>query len=237
MRRMPRPRRFLLLALGLSLLVVPPACAHQLVVLDGAGEIDAGTGEPARLVHALLATAGDTLTVTVQPKVGAMEAVLYVPDQAPERDLDGRAWPSLELRRTGSGAVTATEDPGSELVVDDATGIAYREVARVPVPRSGPAATIVVHRGAVPARVALRVGQPTPFTTEDADSAPHALQDALRWADTPPPGSHAAKEKARKADRSRVRFAWGGVAITLVALLIAAWWVVRGRRASRRPRP
>ena len=116
----------------------------------------------------------------------------------------------------------------------DAQGIAYREVVRIPLERGKGTATIVVHRGSEPTRVALRVGQPTEFTTEDPDSAPHAMQDTLSWADTPPAGSHAAKEKARKADRSRVRFAWGGLAITLVALVIAAWWIARGWFAARR---
>ncbi len=212
-----------------SLLFLPAiASAHQLVVIDGPGVIDAGTGEPARLIHAMLTKHGDELQVTVRPTAGASEAVLYVPDQRPERAFDNDEIPQLAL-----GPSTITTNVG-ERVVDDATNVAYREIGRVALPAKGGAATIAVRRGSVPSRVALRVGPPTPFAADDVDATPRALQQVVSWANNPPAGSVAAKAKASDAARSRHRFAWGGALIALIAVGSVVWWLVRGWHAARR---
>ncbi|MCB0879584.1 MAG: hypothetical protein KDC46_11485 [Thermoleophilia bacterium] len=240
-------RRLLVLIAALALLLAAPALAlaHQLLVLDaGSGEIDAGTAEPARLIHSVLLDEGDTLTVTARPTSNAAEAVLYVPDQKPERGYDAAQLPALSWTDRGSAAAeahastpattrsgTGPSESADDPVVDEATGIAYREIKRIPL-ESGATATITVRRGTKPARIALRVGPPTTFAADDLEQTPKLALDARLWADTPLPGTKAAA--ARDADSADARYAWYGAGIALIGVLVAIWWVLAGRRASRR---
>ena len=225
----------LLLATTVSLLLAAPtAGAHQLQVVEpGSAELDAGNGELARLVHATLVDEGDELVVTVAGAGEAIEAVLLVPDQAPERGYEEADAPSLVLE-AGDASRAGTVEARPVQVVDEATGIAYLELARIAVPASQPT-RIIVRRGDVATRVAVRVGLPTSFVADDLESTPRVALDARLWAETPAPGTEPQDSGAPGSDdEPRTAYAWYGAGITVIALLVAAWWIRMGRAASRR---
>jgi hypothetical protein len=212
------------------LAAAPGSAAHELQASPpGPVELDAGTAEPARLVHATLVDAGDQLVVTATPTGGAVEAVLLVPDRDPERDLRGGDLPSMRIDGGMPVAVTTDGEP----LVDEATGFVYRELGRIPLDAADGKVRIVVARGDEPLRIALRVGMPTSFAATDVDRTPRTFAQSRAWFETPAPGADVPKPPT--VDRgARTAIAWFGAALALSGVGVAAWWLRSGRSTARR---
>lgn len=227
-------RLCLTLVLTVLMLTVagPAATAHELqVVAPGSVRLDAGTAAPARLVHATLLDPGDRLVVTVAASDAPVEALLLVPDRRPERGRAGDALPAMQVPDAAEASVVVLEEP--RRVRDEATGFDYLVLATVDVPRSTEVATVTVARGSEPTRVALRVGRPgAPFRSSDPERTPRGLILARGWVETEPAGAGDLPEGWSTAPGRTV--AWFAAALAAAGLLVAAWWVARGRAASRR---
>lgn len=230
---MPRRRAHHVLV---AVLVVLASCmapgaavAHQLQVLDpGPGGLDAGQAVPARLIHATLDGAGDSLRVAVTPGDVPLAATLLVPARPPERDLDGADLPALES--TWELPVTSVDGAAT---TDEMTGIEYVPVAAIDLAAATGEGELVVERGGAPVRVALLVGSPDlEFAAVDADQTPRAAVDTRLWAETPPAGSPQERSRVRATpDR---RYALYGAGLALTGVLVAVWWIRSGRDRSRR---
>lgn len=212
--------------------VATPATAHELQALaPGPARLDLGTANPARLVHATLLEPADQLRVAVTPVTGPIEVELLVPDRPPEQDRSGGALPRLQSVDLAEGHVTALDEPRP--IRDDATGFGYLVVASAEVPLGDEAVELTVERGGEPTRVALRVGPPSAaFRSNDAERTPRALVLTRGWFETEPAGASDLPAADRTAPERTV--AWFGLGIAAAGLLVAAWWVARGRATSRR---
>lgn len=229
---MPRLAPILSLLAAAFLTAVPGVHAHDLQVLTpGPAELDAGTAVPARLLHATLLDPRDRLEVTVRATGSTIEALVLVPDRAPERDRSGDQVPRVQVSGASQARTVLLETP--RRVRDDATGFEYLVIATVTVPRTDVPAVIGVTRGSEPTRVALRVGPPdAPFTARDPERTPRALILARGWVETAPAGAGDLPDPVRPTpDRTGV---WFALALAAAGLLVAAWWVARGRATSRR---
>ena len=232
MRRPASPVPALLLVLLAACLLAPAsAAAHELVVLPvGAGEIDAGLADPARLIHATLDKPGDTLVVTVRSSGAPLELLLLMPDRRPESKLDGEALPQLEWAAAPGQSVIEGE-PRRELV-DEATAVEYGVLSSETLAlEEGAPVTVTIRRGTQPARVALRVGAATSFEAADVERTPRTLVKLRAWVETPAPSAEVDRTPVKTTSRPVVAIYGAGVA--LLGVLIAAWWVWSGRRRSR----
>lgn len=214
---------------------VPLVQAHELSVSQpGTVELDLGTADPARLMHATLVAPGDTLTTRVQPTGSPLEVLLLVPDEQPERAVADDELPSLQVRGAGRSAVVRAVDRSR--VTDEATGIHYRVIATSMIVSDGSRgarpATIVVRRGDAPTRVALRVGSADVFQTADPERTPRTVARARAWLETPAVGSVPAPRTPPGTTADVSRAVWGG-ALAMSAVILAIWWVRIGRRRSR----
>lgn len=227
-------RLALTLAALASILVAAaaPVAAHELqLVPPGPAELDVGTADPARLLHATLLEPADRLQVGVLASTGPVEALLLVPDREPERGRAAAAAPTIRVDGAARSRVEVLDT--HEEVRDEATGFEYLVLATVAIPRSDEPASVVVTRGAEPTRIALRVG-PTdaPFTSTDPERTPRALILTRGWIETEPAGAADLPAPNRsEPDRS---VAWFGLALAAAGILVAIWWVARGRATSRR---
>lgn len=232
MRRLPVTLPIMLLAACLLAAIgAPSAAAHQLQYIEaGSTTIDLGTADPARLIHATLVSADDKLSFTVRSTSEPVDVILYVPDVKPENTRTPVNLPTIFVTWPGGGAQSSRAEP-SDPVVDAATGITYLELVRVPIAApAGTTATITVRRGAEPARVALRVGPPSPFGAEDFEQTPRALTKVRLWNASPPAGTEGARKHTAEPNRA---VAWFGTGIATSGVLVAIWWVLRGRATSR----
>lgn len=224
----------LLPALIVACLLAPaPAVAHELVVVPvGSAELDAGQGDPARLVHATLDAPGDELVVTVRATGTPLELLLLVPDRRPETALVEGELPSMDVVTTPPPAGGGEQAPADANLVDEATAIEYRAIAEQSIVASqGAKVRITVRRGSSPVRVALRVGAPTSFEAADVERTPKTLVKVRGWVETPAPSAKVDRTPAKTASRPVVAIYGAGVA--LLGVLLAIWWVWAGRRRSR----
>lgn len=229
---MHRPALLLLVLLAACLLVPASASAHELTVLEvGSGELDAGLGDPARLVHATLDAAGDQLVVTVRGSGAPLELLVLTPDRRPERTQSIAELPSLAVTG-GTVEFEAAAPADRETIVDEGTAVEYRVLgtAAVAVP-AGSRLRLAIRRGSQPARVALRVGPPTSFEAADVERTPRTLLKLRAWVETPAPSAPIDRTPAKTTSRPVV--AWYGAGVALLGMLIAAWWVRSGRSRSR----
>ncbi len=232
-------RRFLPLSVPISLLVAAcPAVAraHELQVVPvGSAELDAGRGDPARLVHATLDEPGDELVVTLRATGAPLELLLLVPDRRPERGFGAGELPTLSVGPAAGGTPIAVGGPegGSEGgLVDEATALEYRVFeSRTLGPPSGTPVRVRVRRGSEPSRVALRVGVPGSFEAANVENTPRNLVRVRAWSETPAPSARMDRTPAETT--SRPVAAWFGAGIALAGVLVAAWWVGAGHRRSR----
>ena len=220
------------LASSLALLAFLPgvAAAHEITVLPvGSGELDAGTAEPARLIHATLDGAEDELVVTARSTGAPIEVLLLVPAREPELDATGGALPRLSLEPAGDAGLV---EEGDERIADEGTAVEYRVVGSrtIAVP-AGTSLTLRVARGTEPTRAALRIGPPSSFEAADIERTPRALGRLRIWDNTPAPSSDYVLPTPKTQSRRFV--AWYGAGIALLGVLIGAWWVWAGRRRSR----
>jgi len=211
------------------------ASAHELQVLDvGGADIDAGTGDPARLVHATLAEPDDELVVTVRATGAPIELQLLVPGRAPELDASGSERPTITLEPAGAASVRRLQpidDDGT--ITDAATGVRYLPIAVATLEQVTPAeVTVRVARGSVPTRVALRVGLPTTFEATNVERAPRTFAQLRGWNELTAPGVRI-DPASRPKPLDRLLVAWFGAGIALLGVAIAAWWVRSGRTRSR----
>lgn len=213
----------------------PPASAHQLVVgAPGAVELDLGDAGLARLVHATLVRRADTIRVELSPggAVAPLEALLLIPDRAPEDAAADRrrprAWALVGEARVPFDAVA------EQALRDDVTGLRYEVIGHLDlstVLRRGRAtATLVVERQAAPTRAALlvrRAGEA--FAAEDPSGTPRTLAQLRAW-DAMPAGGTAGDGIARAP---RAAISWFAAALAIVAALVAGWWIRAGHARSR----
>ncbi len=223
----------LLAAVFAACLLAPAsASSHELLVLPvGSGELDAGLGDPARLIHGTLDQPEDALVVTVRATGTPLELLLLTPERRPERTLSDDELPSMTV--TGPG-VELDEAAASDLgtVIDEGTAVEYRVlVTTTAAARAGAALTITIRRGDEPARVALRVGPPTSFEAANVDQTPRALVNLRAWVETPAPSAAFDREPPKTTARPIV--ALYGAGIALLGILLGVWWVWSGRRRSR----
>jgi hypothetical protein len=196
----------------------------------GGAELDAGLGDPARLIHATLDAPGDTLTVTATSSGAPLELLLLVPIQKPEAGYDAGELPRSDVKPASTAR--EPEEASDRRVIDEATAVEYRVIgSQLLSPRAGAPLAITVSRGSEPTRVALRVGAPTSFEAAEIERTPRALVRLRAWADTPAPSAKVDRTPAKTTSRPVVAIYGAGVA--LLGVLIATWWVWAGRRRSR----
>lgn len=221
----------LLATAGLCLIAPAAASSHELLVLPvGSGDLDAGLGDPARLIHATLDQPGDELVVTVRTTGTPLELLLLTPDRRPERIQSTGDLPSLIV--TGANArLDESSDADRSTIVDEGTAVEYRVLdATGAAARAGTILRITVRRGDEPARVALRVGAPTSFEAANVDQTPRALAKLRAWADTPAPSARFERTPPKSTARPIVAIYGAGIA--LLGVLLGVWWVRSGRRRS-----
>ncbi|MCW2926507.1 MAG: hypothetical protein JWM86_475 [Thermoleophilia bacterium] len=199
----------------LSVLVGPvaTAAAHELSVTPpGPVRLDLGTGDPVRLVHATLG-AGEELIATIR---------------VPAESVQEWKVQTLALTRPGTDS--------DDQLVDDATTVEYRILREVPLASYAERAgvrTITVSPGDEPG-VALRVAPAgAPFTSEGLARAPRSLVRLRAWVEASTPATVDTPAERRDARAAARRMGQAGLGIALVGVLVAAWWVLRGRTRSR----
>lgn len=221
-------------ALALLLAVCEPAAADSVSVeRPGSVRVDLGTGRPARTVHVTLRARGDEFLASLRPRAGASRVIdLLVPDQQPERSASQQGLPVLELRDgVAWRAVTQLRTPRG--VHDEGTALRYLRIARVSVEArpDGAPIQVRVRRGDAPTRAALRVSGGEPFSIDDVARIRRSLGALQGWHDVP-----ADPEAIRGAGGERSQATvWVPAGLALSMLLLAGWWIWKGRVASRRP--
>ncbi|MCW2923685.1 MAG: hypothetical protein JWM98_1089 [Thermoleophilia bacterium] len=239
--RSPRPTALVaVITAAFALLLPGVALAHSLYVAPpGSLQLDLGTGQQSRLVHATLLGSGDTIDAQLSTDGGiAQDVTLLVPASLPEGDAARRDLPRAE-RRVGDRVEPVQRIDETRRWTDRTTGVAYRAIGRLRIGRTrGDAqprvtSTIHVERGATPTRVALLVEVGNhPFRAEDVRATPRALLGVRAWAESPAAGARHVPSRDGH-DRGLQRFVWIPVSLGGLAVALAAWWISAGWRRSR----
>jgi hypothetical protein len=248
--RTARPTRIALLALLAFAAVVASASAHRAqVVPAGANEIDLGLEPGAQLIHGTLQEPTDMLTARFGvPRDGSFAVDVLVPDQPQERG----AKPKIQLGSCGRGSGTgarssSTTCAGTALplgvdhkvrggvLVDAATKFRYRRIDRFTSADGltpGRELMISVARGGAPMRVAIRTDDGSPFRLDQASKQPRTVARISGWFAQPAPGSpQVGGDDSGDVFRGLV---WLPLSFAGIVVLIAAWWMARGRGTARR---
>ena len=164
---------------------------------------------------------------------------MLVPDRRPERSLEPSRVRQLVHVSTPAGPAPLDAQPNASVEVEDGElRMRYlRMVETSCVPASGGDCTLRINgvaSGDVPLRVAVRVsalGAAAPFRAERVDAMPRTVVRAHDWYE---PGAEAASARESSSSGLRSPAVWGALAVTLVALATAIWWLFRGGRRARR---
>lgn len=235
--------RWAALAAVAVLVAAASASADSIGVEDpGSVRLDLGQGTPSRTVHVVLRSPGDLLTATLQPPKDTQRTLdVLIPDHEPERSAVRSALPRLELRDAG-GTRRIVPLASFRSVVDEATGLRYLRIARVTdigaaawdrTPRTAPRLTVLVRRGSVPTRAALRISGGEPFAIDDTEGLRRTLGAVQQWHDIPADPDVV----PRNSDMTRGRSTAAVVvpaALAAAMALLAIWWILRGRARARR---
>lgn len=225
--------------MAFSCCVASAAAWRATVLPPGAATLDLGVLEDAPAVFATFPDGSGAVTLTAtNPAQGTTRIRLFAPDRLPERRMSGDELPSIAV--DGAAAVTFGRDDEPQLLRDPATGIRFRTIGTLDLPSSSgsQAVTLRIEPGSLPARallVAGAAGETANFELDSPASVPGTVSRMRLWSDVPPTGTPGRLLREAKADqRSATPAVVLAAVVSLAMVLLAVWWVLRGRAESRR---
>lgn len=223
------------------LLAAASAVAWRATVLEpGTTALDLGLLANAPAVFATLPADATPVALTASMETtGSTRVRLFAPDRLPERRLAGNELPSLDVE--GMPAVAFQRDAKPQRLRDPATGIRLRSVGSIdlPAPAGGSGRiTLRLVPGTLPARalvVAGDAGETANFELDDPATVPGIVSRMRLWSDIPPAGTPKRLLRDPDADeRSSLPAVVLAATIAIAMVLLAVWWMLRGRAESRR---